>query len=225
MFEQFQNIEILRLIGAFLASICLGWVLYVSAYVKQKNKKIEEAFEDELLALKNDSFSLVGVAKTETWFIGYKMALFVLIIAATVIGWLASWAVGQETVLSQIEDVVLAAFAAIIGGLVADRFLIHPIADGSFFEKVEVPITENFLKNGIAAVPEKTKAKKLPKLKKASAESPAEVPEAEITLAEADKIKEELSKAPPVIVQDEDPLASLTFDEKTKLIEKLRRML
>ena len=48
-----------------------------------------------------------------------------------------------------IEVGTLAGIAAIVSGLLLDKYLIHPIADGKFMEEVETPLIEKFL--GVAS--------------------------------------------------------------------------
>ena len=131
---------------------------------------------------------------------GYRLAAIVAVLAAAAAGWAAAWFVSQEyAALTQVEDCVVAAAGALLGGLAVDRYVIHPIADGKFWEKVEVPIIERFLHPDQGDVEASAK-------KAAKEES---VPE----------------EAVPTPVVEEDPLLGLSFDDKVKLIEKLKKSL
>ena len=107
--------------------------------------------------------------------------------------------------MSWVEDCVVAFAGSLIGGLVLDKYIIHPIADGSFFEKVEDPIVQRFLQDAVPDAPVKEK-RSFFKRKKAAA--PEQKPE----------------PAPVEEVHAVD-VESLTFDEKVKLIEKLKKTL
>ena len=215
------TIEITRLIFAAVAAVLLGYACYVAAFVKHRNE-IRDAYNKRALAVKattdkdyeKDVVDEYKLEKTETWYFGYRLALVGLIVVATAIGWAVSWAVGQDYVLTWVEDGVLATSAAIIGGLVLDKHIIHPIADGSFFEKVEDPIVQRFLQDGLPVVENKVKEKKpgfFARRKAKKEEKAANKKAAKIGPVE---------EAPA-----EDPLAKMSFDEKVKLIEQLRKSL
>ena len=205
------EIEITRLIAAAVAAVLLGYALYVAAYTKHKNAIRDEinkkavATKDSGLAPYETGEERIRIEKTQTWYNGYRLALLGLIVVSAAIGWIAAWAVGQDHVLTWVEDCVVAFAGSLIGGLVLDKYIIHPIADGSFFEKVEDPIVQRFLQDAVPDAPVKEK-RSIFKRKKAAAPEP----EPEIAPVEA---------APAVDV------GSLTFDEKVKLIEKLKKTL
>lgn len=142
--------EITRLIASAIAALVLGYVLYVAAYVKHKTEKQEDYYE---VAVANKDYSssipsdlVLKKEKVESWYMGYRLAAIVAVLAAAAVGWAAAWFVSQEyAALTQVEDCVVAAAGALLGGLAVDRYVIHPIADGKFWEKVEVPIIERFL--------------------------------------------------------------------------------
>lgn len=210
------SIEITRLIFAAVAAILLGYACYVAAFVKHRNE-IRDSLNKAALADKatkgsvtpNDVYDEYKLEKTSTWYLGYRLALVGLIVVATAIGWAVSWFVGQDHVLTWVEDGALAAAGAIIGGFIADKYIIHSIADGVFFEKVEDPLVQRFLSDAAPVVEEmkekkpgffaRRKAKK--EEKKAAKEAPVE-------------------EAPA-----EDPLKTMSFDEKVKLIEQIRKTL
>lgn len=217
--------EITRLIASAIAAVILGYVLYVAAYVRHKNEKQEDYYSYQIRIKEakdrspaDDVWPVPAEAtldkeKTDAWYMGYRLAAVVAVLAAAAAGWAAAWFIGQEYVLTQVEDCVVAAAGALLGGLVVDRYVIHPIADGKFWEKVEVPIIENFLHPDQGDVEAPAKVSKLAAkraAKKAAKEEPAPVP-----------VTEEAAPAPAV----EDPLLALSFDDKVKLIEKLKKSL
>ena len=209
------EIEYTRLIAAAVAAVLLGYALYVAAYTKHKNEKRDTSNKLALMAKDGNNgcdptlMMKVDAEKTSTWYNGYRLALLGLIVVSAAVGWIAAWAVGQDHVLSWVEDCVVAFAGAVIGGLVLDKYIIHPIADGSFFEKVEDPIVQRFLQDGVSFTPVKDEKRKLfrKKEKKTSEEK-------KIDLSEPAP-----AEAPAVDVE------SLTFDEKVKLIEKLKKTL
>ena len=202
--------EITRLIASAVAAVVLGYVLYVAAYVKHKTEKQEDYYE-VVIANKDYSASIpsdisLKKEKVESWYIGYRLAAVVAVLAAAAIGWAAAWIASQEyAALTQVEDCIVAGAGALLGGLVVDRYVIHPIADGKFWEKVEVPIIERFLH------PDQTDVE-----------------------ASAKKLKKAVEETAPVIVNEPVPapaadlpegvfLKTIPFDEKVKLIEKLKK--
>ena len=211
------DIQISRLIFAAVAAILLGYACYVAAYVKHKNEKRDTANKLALMAKSAETVggspevvydpsctTKVDLEKTETWYFGYRLALVGLIVVSTAVGWAVSWAVGQEYVLTWVEDGALAAAGAVIGGFVLDKYIIHPIADGSFFEKVEDPIVQRFLQDGVPVVEDKVKEKrKLFRKKEKKEEAPA------VSAAPAE--------VPAVLVPENDQtvdLEHMSFDEK-----------
>ena len=215
------EIEITRLIAAAVAAVLLGYACYVAAYVKHRNEIRDSLNKAALVdkatkgsATPNDVYDEYKLEKTATWYFGYRLALVGLIIVSTAVGWAVGWAVSQETVLTWIEDAAVAAAGAVVGGLVLDKYIIHPIADGSFFERVEDPIVQRFLQDGgpIIAVKEKTGFFARRKQKK-----------------EAEKIAEAVAETSPVIITPEDAnvvdVSHLTFDEKIRLLEQLKKSL
>ena len=190
------DIMITRLIASAIAAVLLGYALYVAAYVKHKNEIKDQANYSAVREVEGSSADWMKIReeKVSTWYLGYRLALVGLIVVAGAVGWAAAWAVGTEHVLTWVEDCAVAAAGAVIGGLVLDKYIIHPIADGRFFEKVEDPIVEYFLQNGCV---------------------PSEKVE-----AESEKIPEEAFAD-----EKEFDVSELTFDEKVKLIEVLRKTL
>ena len=215
------DIQITRLIAAAVAAVLLGWACYVTAYVKHKNE-IRDGINKRSLAAKSydDEVKLslgeeVMIEKTETWYNGYRLALLGLIVTAAAVGWVAAWAVGQDHVLSWVEDAFVAFAGAVIGGFCLDKYIIHPIADGSFFEKVEDPIVQRFLQDGLPPVEDKVKEKKPGFFTRRKAKKAAK---------EETEHQDEVAAA-EVLAEDKNPFDSWSFDEKVKLIEKLRKSL
>ena len=222
------DIEISRLIFAAVAAVLLGYACYVAAFVKHRNEIRDSLNKAALVdkatkgsATPNDVYDEYKLEKTETWYFGYRLALVGLIIVATAIGWAVSWFVGQDHVLTWVEDGALAAAGAIIGGFIADKYIIHSIADGVFFEKVEDPLVQRFLSDAAPVVEEvkekkpgffaRRKAKKEEKKAAAKEETPIEPAALDV---------------PPVIVHAPSlDIDHMTFDEKVKLIEALRKSL
>ena len=218
--------EITRLIASAIAALVLGYVLYVAAYVKHKTEKQEDYYD---FAIREKDFCsksgeeirdppadvVLKKEKSESWYIGYRLAAVVAVLAAAAAGWAVAWFIGQEYVLTQVEDCVVAAAGALLGGLVVDRYVIHPIADGKFWEKVEVPIIERFLHPDQGDVEVPAKVSKLAAkraAKKAAKEDAAPVlPEEPVPV--------------PLPPEEEDPLLKLSFDDRVKLIEKLKKSL
>ena len=214
------DIEITRLIAAAVGAVLLGYALYVAAFVKHRNE-IRDTINKLSLAAKNaggePETSLgqsVALEKTSTWYIGYRLALVGLIVVSTAIGWALGWAVGQDHVMTWVEDAALAAAGAVIGGFILDKYIIHPIADGEFFEKVEDPLVQRFLQDGGPVVEEVTKLsfREKRKLKK------------EAKLLDDVKPVEE-AKVEEAPAAPEDPFAGMSFQQKVDLIEKLKRSL
>ena len=202
------DIQISRLIAAAVAAILLGWACYVTAYVKHKNAVKDETnkvrLEEHRCELYEDEE--IRLERSQTWYIGYCLALVGLIIAAAAVGWAAAYIVSGEYVLTWAEDAAVAAAGAVIGGMILDKFIIHPIADGKFFEKVEDPMVAYFLENGTLPVKEVKLSRKEKKAAK---------------LVEAVQSQEPV----PVVKEDKVDISSLTFDEKVQLIEQLRKTL
>lgn len=211
------EIEVTRLIAAAVAAFLLGYACYVAAYVKHKNEIRTLDNRDQLLAKENNVVYEPGLnremklEKTKTWYFGYRLALVGLIVVATAVGWAVGWAVGQDYVLTWVEDAALAAAAAVIGGFVLDKYIIHPIADGSFFERVEDPIVQRFLQDGLPIVEDKVKEKKR------FFSSKKYVKEEEVTAPAAPEVTPEDANVVDV--------SHLTFDEKVKLLEMLKKSL
>ena len=216
------DIEVTRLIAAAVGAVLLGYALYVAAFVKHRNEIRDSLNKAALVdkatkgdAIPNDVYDEYELEKTSTWYIGYRLALIGLIVVSTAIGWALGWAVGQDHVMTWVEDAALAAAGAVIGGFILDKYIIHPIADGEFFERVEDPLVQRFLQDGGPAVEEVTE--KLSFREKRKLRKEAKLIESATPIEEA---KVEEAPATP-----EDPFAGMSFQQKVDLIEKLKRSL
>ena len=223
------SIEMTRLIFAAVAAVLLGYACYVAAFVKHRNEIRDSLNKAALVdkatkgaATPNDVYDEYKLEKTSTWYLGYRLALLGLIVVATAIGWAVSWFVGQDHVLTWVEDGALAAAGAIIGGFIADKYIIHSIADGSFFEKVEDPLVQRFLQDGLPVVEDKVKEKKLSFLQRRKAKKE----EKKAAAKEEIHIDPAALDVPPVIVPSPAvDIEHMSFDEKVKLIEMLKKSL
>ena len=195
------DIQITRLIAAAVAAVLLGWACYVTAYVKHKNAVKDETNKSRLEEHRAELYEdeEIRLDRSQTWYVGYCLALIGLMIAAAAVGWAAAYIVSGEYVLTWAEDAAVAAAAAVIGGMILDKFIIHPIADGKFFEKVEDPMVAYFLENGTLPVKEVKLSRKEKKAAKEESKEASEEPK--------------------------DLISGLTFDEKVQLIEQLRKTL
>lgn len=222
--------ELTRLIASAIAALVLGYVLYVAAYVKHKTEKQEDYYgfkirEKDYCNKTGETSSdppadvILKKEKSESWYMGYRLAAVVAVVAAAAVGWAAAWIASQEYgELTRVEDCIVAAAGALLGGLVVDRYVIHPIADGKFWEKVEVPIIERFLHPDQGDVEVPAKVSKLAAKRAAKKAAKEEVAPAPVPLPP----EEEAALAPVV---EEDPILALSFDERVKLIEKLKKSL
>lgn len=211
------EIEYTRMIAACVAAFLLSWGCYVTAYTKHKNDVLDERNKRALanknmgIAAPEDLIDSVRIEKSKTFFFGYRLALVGLFTVSAAIGWALGWAVAQDHILTWVEDAAVAAAGAVVGGLVLDKYIIHPIADGSFFEKVEDPIVQRFLQDASPIVEDKVKKKLFRKKEK------------KVVLSDPDP------NSPPVIVTPEDAnvvdVSHLTFDEKIRLLEQLKKSL
>ena len=211
------DIMITRLIAAAIVAVLLGWACYVTAFVKHKNeaKDLANRLQVEKVEVGMD-WDKIRVSRSSTWYIGYRLALVGLIIVATVIGWAAAYFVSGEYEISWVEDCLVAGIGALVGGLVLDKYIIHPIADGKFFEKVEDPLVDYFLQNGSLPSPE---VKEI--VEKMSRKEKKEIKKAKEEVKEVEKIEE----TPAIATVDpmDELISNLTFDEKIKVLQKLKK--
>ena len=130
-------------VGAAVGAAMVAYVLYVVAFVKQKNKLIDEK---EKKMISGEEFERWRGERVATWYKGYKLGLVSCLLlglffgaGAGVLGVHLGWVDGC------IEIGALGGISAIVAGLLLDKYLIHPIADGKFMEQVETPLIEKFL--------------------------------------------------------------------------------
>ena len=130
-------------VGAAVGAFLIASTLYIVAKVKQEYKLQDE--KNKTL-IDGDSYPEWKLERVKTWYKGYKLGLIECLLlgfffgaGAGVLGVHLGWVNGA------IEIGALAGLAAIVSGLLLDKYLIHPIADGSFMEKVETPLIEKFL--------------------------------------------------------------------------------
>ena len=130
-------------VGAAIGAFIIASTLYIVGKVKQEYKLQDERNKTLISGEKYPEWKLDRV---RTWYKGYKLGLIECLLlgfffgaGAGVLGVHLGWVDGC------IEIGTLAGLAAIVSGLLLDKYLIHPIADGSFMEKVETPLIEKFL--------------------------------------------------------------------------------
>lgn len=134
-------------VGAAVGALLIASTLYIVSKIKQEYK-IQD--EKNAALLSGESYPEWKLERVKTWFGGYKLALIECLLlgfffgaGSGVLGMHLGWVDGV------IEVGTLAGVAAIVSGLLLDKYLIHPIADGKFMEEVETPLIEKFL--GIAS--------------------------------------------------------------------------
>ena len=130
-------------VGAAVGAFIIASTLYIVGKVKQEYKLQDERNK---ALISGEEYPEWKLDRVRTWYKGYKLGLIECLLlgfffgAGTgVLGVHLGWVDGC------IEIGALAGLAAIVSGLLLDKYLIHPIADGSFMEKVETPLIEKFL--------------------------------------------------------------------------------
>ena len=130
-------------VGAAVGAFIIASTLYIVGKVKQEYKLQDERNK---ALISGEEYPEWKLDRVRTWYKGYKLGLIECLLlgfffgaGAGVLGVHLGWADGC------IEIGALAGLAAIVSGLLLDKYLIHPIADGSFMEKVETPLIEKFL--------------------------------------------------------------------------------
>ena len=133
-------------VGAAVGAFLIASTLYIVGKVKQEYKLQDEKNKAHL---EGEAYPEWKLDRVKTWYKGYKLGLIECLLlgfffgaGAGVLGVHLGWVNGA------IEIGTLGGISAIVAGLLLDKYLIHPIADGSFMEQVETPLIEKFL--GIA---------------------------------------------------------------------------
>lgn len=139
-----ENDELIAMaIGAVIGALLIAYTCYVVSKVKH-DYEVRDAYNEAKLA--GEEYPDWKLAKSSTWYKGYKLALVILAVVSALIG------VGAALVVMKygyadgmIESCTAAFIGAVVGGLVVDKKVIHPIADNEFLEKCETPIVDAFL--------------------------------------------------------------------------------
>ena len=147
-----ENDELIAMaIGAVIGALLIAYTCYVVSKVKH-DYEIRDAYNEAKLA--GEDYPDWTLAKSSAWYKGYKLALVILAAVSAVIG------IGVALVVMKygyadgmIESCAAAFVGAMVGGLIVDKKVIHPIADNEFLEECETPIVEAFLQPPEAADP------------------------------------------------------------------------
>ena len=130
-------------VGAAVGAFMIASTLYIVGKVKQEYKLQDERNKAHL---EGEAYPEWKLDRVKTWYKGYKLGLIECLLlgfffgaGAGILGVHLGWVDGA------IEIGTLGGISAIVAGLLLDKYLIHPIADGSFMEQVETPLIEKFL--------------------------------------------------------------------------------
>ena len=130
-------------VGAAVGAFLIASTLYIVGKVKQEYKLQDERNKAHL---EGEAYPEWKLDRVKTWYKGYKLGLIECLLlgfffgaGAGVLGVHLGWVNGA------IEIGTLGGISAIVAGLLLDKYLIHPIADGKFMEQVETPLIEKFL--------------------------------------------------------------------------------
>ena len=130
-------------VGAAVGAFLIASTLYIVGKVKQEYKLQDERNK---ALISGEEYPEWKLDRVKTWYKGYKLGLIECLLlgfffgaGAGVLGVHLGWVDGA------IEIGTLAGISAIVAGMLLDKYLIHPIADGSFMEQVETPLIEKFL--------------------------------------------------------------------------------
>ena len=130
-------------VGAAVGAMMIASVLYIVGKVNQEYKLQDERNKAHL---EGEAYPEWKLDRVKTWYKGYKLGLIECLLlgfffgaGAGVLGVHLGWVNGA------IEIGTLGGISGIVAGLLLDKYLIHPIADGKFMEQVETPLIEKFL--------------------------------------------------------------------------------
>ncbi len=139
-----ENDELIAMaIGAVVGALLIAFTCYVGSKVKH-DSEIRDAYNEAKLA--GEDYPEWKLAKSSTWYKGYKLALVILAAMSAAIGFAASVVVMKYGYADgMIESAACAFVGALVGGLIVDKKIIHPIAHNEFLEKVETPLVDAFL--------------------------------------------------------------------------------
>ena len=132
---------IIAIVGtAFL----LFLVFYLVSYQERKSKVLKQKAEALKAGLPVDE---LAVERIESFHTIYIAALFVGIIITSVISYVAMISIIPEAhpLVSILDYGLAAVFSVIVIGLILDRVIVHPIADGTFKSKVLDPATDKII--------------------------------------------------------------------------------
>ena len=142
-------IDLLQLGASIGGAFIIGWFLYVNAFVKHRNEKTENYLIEKWSVFGEDAhvdeLTKAKYEKSKNWYHGYTAALLALIAGASVVGWFAPSLIAEKWSIPEGLEPLVSFIAAFLSGIVIDYFVVHPIAEGVFFSKVEEPILRTFL--------------------------------------------------------------------------------
>lgn len=161
----FENItpEAWIAIAAAGGAILVGYVCYIAAYVQHKKEK---QFAEQSARIEGTELPSFEIEKVSRWFHGYSLALVAEVVIAAVLGWVVAEYVATDFLTTKFPVWSIAMGSAMMTGLAVDHYIIHPIADGVFFEKVEKPLIEDFLAPKVEDTAPEMTGDKLEELKK-----------------------------------------------------------
>ena len=156
MFENIPDVEITFTVVAVVAVLMATLVIF-SQFVSNKKDEMVKAKKAKLAG---ETYDEINGEISAKMFWGYPI---IAIIAAAIITVIVMLAI-NELATTQYAEYVSTSFRAAFVGCVAelvafaivDRFYLRSAMDGLFFEKVEKPITETFLKGDVAGAIEET---------------------------------------------------------------------
>ena len=130
-------------VGAAVGAFIIASTLYIVGKVKQEYKLQDERNK---ALIDGENYPEWKLERVRTWYKGYKLGLIECLMlgfffgtGTGILGVHLGWVNGA------IEIGTLAGISGIVAGLLLDKYLIHPIADGKFMEEVETPLIEKFL--------------------------------------------------------------------------------